>query len=506
MSMRGPTVHLLSALALLLLAGVYLGVAVLPDRPVEAAGPQLQVPALTPAPAEVAAAGEVDLRLSVEVRELGRLLPPPAPPPVRAVSALAPVAGIALVAGPGAARPDAARGRHLARVDLADGTSFYRAVELPGDGRSVELALGPSVALRGAVVDPQGRPVAGARVWAGGRGADGALRTAQSGEDGTFELDLPGGAGVPLTVTAAGLASRFHLVAATLGAEPVAVRLEAARELRVVLAARVDAPELGTVHLAPAGDDVAAKHYPFFLPAIEGPLRLDADGSCTVRDLPAEAAIAALVLHPGASARGLVRAVDDGAGAARAVVPAVAGPVLAGRVVDPDGRAVSHARVECRAAGADQAPRWRGWLLEDAVHAVGASLAVADADGRFALPWPAGADRGAVLTATAAGRCGVIAELRHPASAPAELVLPAAEDPGDGVPSVRVGLEPGRPFRARQDGGAWRDLAAGEAFEVALAGPALVDVRVVLEGDGAPRVVELTRRAVLGALPVVIER
>ena len=334
------------------------------------------------------------------------------------------------------------RGRRLVRFLLADGTSCCRQIDLRAD-ETVEVVHGARRVVTGRVVDATKAPLAGAEVWAGELDAAGAMRTTTTRGDATFEIDVASGECVPLCARAAGHAPCVLRVdIGDAGLVDVELVMTPAVEREVVMVAVVDEPARGRLHLQPVAGQTAADRFAWFWRALAGRDAFDARGRLLLDDLPAGIAISLTATHPSAIAIGEV----------------TIGPRHDGRLV--------HVAMEpaipreLRLLDANDEPIAGAELI-----AGGAGLGVrSDAGGRIRF----------------AVRDGDVPQFAiRSAAAGAELLIGLADR--------------SRAWRARLDGGAWRDLAPGEAVMIE-APPRIVDL--VAHGWDAPDAPVVTRRFV----------
>lgn len=490
-SRRAPTILITSLAAALVAVAVWLsgrtvGTDAPPvDFPPEAGG----VVETSPGPAPAADVSSLMVTVHVEPRAV--LLPPleSLPPPCRLVGPDGQEipAGVTILAGARAAVPTSgAGGRHLVAFAEPGHTAMCRVVDLQRDG-VVEVLAGGRIPLHGLVRDAQGAPLPGAWVWAGQLGADGAPLAVTTDASGQFGFPwVLGGTGVPLVVRAGGHASRYRVLdLMAFDADGIDVVLDEAVALDVVLGAAVPDPALGRIGLAPAAGDAALLHYPFFLSALLGQDALARDGTARIADLPAGAAVEVSIAHPALRDAPPVT-VPLRRAEQRAVVQGAVAPMLVGTVRGRDGAPVAGAVLRAWTGSADALlrPRHPRLLLSAVAHAPAGTRTTADAGGRFAIGRP-GADGGCKVAVRAPGRTGVLQQVA-PARGPVEhdFVLPAAV-PFAPPAVVRVRLRPaGRILRIRHAGARFVRWHDHEPFEVRLAEPALVEVRVVAVDGG----------------------
>ncbi len=465
------------------------------------------------------AEGPVALEVEVSLRPKIRILPPAGSGEqlCRLVSADEVLAAPAtFVAGPRAVDPSRRdRGRHLVRFDCGEGLQRYRIVTMPEGDAVVDLDLGSDLYFLGEVVTRDGKPVAGAEVWAGESRA-GVLQTVQTDRAGKFSIVVAGGQGVPLMVRAEGWASQYRVVQVSgVQARDFVFQLDPSASVRVQFAAQINEPERGRVFVLPSGSSntdgvsIALLQYPFFLHGIGNGLQLDASGACEVSDLPRSVDVSLLVQHPQVAS---VRPVRHrlGSRSKRPVVVQVGrGPELAGRVVDLDGKPIAGALVVSRLSR----PRIRSAhaLLPAGALEISVSRMRCDAKGYFRIRRPAD---DCLITASADSFCGAQVLSRKPSAGQEYgFVLPPSSAMG-GSPKLSLSL-PGE-LRSRQvrvtDGGDMGNLrlwTGGAPLDIDLECMAFVDVDVVVTDRGTGerrRVLSKKSLAVLGAVVLELVR
>ncbi len=506
MSSRGFPLYLLAIALLLVGLSVLLSVGVFAvEPPVDGGG--VTAPESDSGQPNVVAPGDL-VRVSITTRDRGRLLTPSAPS-LRCELRLgrtSVAADATLVAGPGAALRSDAAGRHLVRYAIDGGADLFRVVHLGSVADVAVVALGPEAELRGVVTGPDGEPVADAEVWTG-TAIDGEPQFEFTDAAGRFAaLARYGGEGIPIVVRRRGFASRFRVVDVLDGGDDIAIRLEPATALEVRFAAVLDDPETARVAIVPASPGVALRHYPFFMGIFDGPLRLDADASCVVRDLPRAGQVQVAIAHPDTIAATPVRA-DLARADRQAVVVSqrALDAFYTARVVGVDGEPVADARVELRREGRAVWTRAHGWMLPPGAHRVDGRVAVTDADGRFRIGRPRGA---ATLQVRAATHCGVEIALASGRRGPAEIELPAlVADAGDGPALLFDFNRDGRRCLVRTNGGEWREWPAEERIELGFDSPALLDVEVRVDSGAGSGAVRRTfpRQAVVGSVVIDLQ-
>jgi protocatechuate 3,4-dioxygenase beta subunit len=245
---------------------------------------------------------------------------------------------------PGAWRLTAARGGFRTRS---------LEVSVPGERLLIELAMDPGFDV--VVVDPDGSPVAGARVSIVSRtgGASAGARSARTGNDGRVHLaGLPPEPAGELALEARHpehLPARIVRKAAELEGAPLVIRFERGGEIagRVVDASGAPVPN-AEVSLAVAGEKSRRS------------LGTTASGEFRFRKLPAGSHD--IVASTPRGGRGLLRGVEvaEGGAVRDLEIPLEAGPgIVAGRIVDGEGKGVALARVELVPEGGGEMPPLR---------------------------------------------------------------------------------------------------------------------------------------------------
>ena len=352
-----------------------------------------------------------------------------------------------------AARDGVRTGRQLVRFRLADGSSLCRSVTLREEF-TAEMDCGPRRMVAGIVRDGGGAVVRGAELWAGEIGADDALRTVSSDDEGRFEIDVPAGESVPLVVRARGFASVLTQIdVGHDGVRDLTVRLEPATRIDLVLGASVIAPSRARYRLRPVRSDTAASAYPLCFAALQHRDSFDESGHAVIDDLPDAAALSVSAVHPDAGVARSVQ-VTTGRRAQRSVVLVIApGEAVRGVVTDAQGAPVAAIAVRCGEATTST----------DAAGSFGIAVGeVQDAPVEFTLP-------GGARLVVAAARLR-----RFP-----RVELPASLRRSDDTPRIALRAVAGVDrFRARHRGGGWTEIAPGATFDIDLEGPAVVDLRV----------------------------
>ncbi|HEX6853224.1 MAG TPA: carboxypeptidase-like regulatory domain-containing protein [Candidatus Polarisedimenticolaceae bacterium] len=378
------------------------------------------------------------------------------------------------------------------KVKPVGGMMVVRSGSAPASGTEEDLGVLRSEAGDGIevlVVDPDDRPVSGAKVTASG--SAGIVLTVESatGPDGRASLSgLPHHASIRVDVRAAGFTRQGQLTSA--GGEPIRIRLERASSLSGTVIDEDAEPVAGAFAevLGPKG-----------LSRAESPT--GPDGRFIVDSAP----VGKLRVTAKADGYGDARPVElDLAGGERregleVVLPRADG--VRGRVVDVDGRPVAGARVRLMPA----------WAIESYPEEQAAVETRSDADGSFTLPGTANAELVLIATATGYGPALDRApmalagkELTLTLAAEAKLrvrIVPKPDTPrnvlvvdGAGVAQSRwVGSEPvtfeglasgqGRAGFGRRDGTAVT-LAAGQTAETDLRSGG--NVSGTVSADGVP--------------------
>lgn len=403
-----------------------------PEPPVgqaPSAGPAVQgASSAEPDPSPLPAG--IHVTVQVELRE--RLVAPP-PQRVEAVDGLGRALPVALVAGSGAGfdagplRP----GQVLAEIGIEGGGSVLRTVAVPEAGIA-RAVVGARIVTRGIVRDAQRLPIAGATVWLGERDASGAHRDVATGDDGTFELDVPGGAGVPFVVAARGCAATWQPVEIAAPSPQLGVTLAPAAPLVVQLATSSDRLAGARAFVLPRGAvSTELAQYPFFLQALSDGIAFDANGTFALHDLPAHGEVGVVVRHQRVPA-GAAHVVALAKAGVRTVVGlgefANVGP---GRVVDETGQPLAGVSVWTRPADRELGGAGQLRLVPPNADLTATCFARTDADGAFEI---GGADAQRVaLSLRAPGRAG--RDLAWPRHDAAPIVLPAWSG---GEPSFRL--------------------------------------------------------------------
>lgn len=376
------------------------------------------------------------------------------------------------------------RGLQLARFEI-NGVPHYRVVRLKGrEVGVVPVRRGMSRIVRGRVLDTNGGPLGGARVWLAGA-------TATTGTDGFFETQpVPVGDGMPLVVEAEGLATRFRILGAgqclSLEARPITMNRRGTRLLARFFSAGT-ATGARFFILPAGGRESGLLSYPLFLPAV-APVVVAKDGSASIGGLPWGVRIRLMVQHADGPPvvsdelvldRFEVRCVLHGGHARQ----------LAGRVVDVRGRAVQGAFLTARAGGTGLTLKSGSWLLPGAAYIRDAAVAHSAEDGSFVLPMVWGEGNKGLVAVEASGLVGLEYQVSAQAAPPNRFVLHEAG--GVGRPELVLH---GRDLPAfvhvlvRSDGTQQGPFpwATDQTFELPLRRTALVRV-VMRVDDGQPR-------------------
>lgn len=424
-------------------------------QPPNVAGPADATPEDHGAPAKP------HVRVEVQLREA--FVPPP-PVRVEAVGSDGAPLSVTLVAGEGAgfAAAPPKPGLALAAIALGGGRWLLRQVAV-GDAGVARITVGAPIVVTGRVQDEAGAPIAGASVWAGESDGEGNRREAVTGDDGAFETDTPGGAGVPLVVRAAGRASSWQAVMVSPSSREFPIAMRAAAGLDVQFAAAADLVRdlrLFVVPRGPISTELAS--YPFFLQTLADGFVVASNGSATVPDLPRGATVGLVVSHPrviGAAPHAVtLRAANE-----RVVLPLrTAEAVWQGRVVDEAGAPLAGVSVWSRPPRQQLDGIAAGRFLPPHLGAPGCFAAHTDDDGAFTI---GAVEPGGVLSLRAADRAG--RDLAWPpADASAPVVLPSWSS---GPQEFRL-----QPPQAATPWLAECDLAGGIRAEVAADQPWIV--------------------------------
>lgn len=332
---------------------------------------------------------EQGTRVVVTVTAEERFLPPAAAPVVvqHAGGAVLPVR---LLGGVGAQLGPTGndRGFSLVSVELG-GARLVRRVSCGPEVPAVHT-IGAPATVSGKVVDAAGKPIAGATVWVGELGTDGALVRVATDDEGAFTAQAAAGSGVPFVVQASGHASSGVFLDLPSGGVQRDTTLAKAVPVTTQLAGIGDLPvdaRLFVVPLATVSSELSA--YPFFLQSVLGGIAPDAQGRASLEDLPAHSELGLVVAHPRA-AIAAPRTLQLRDRALHVPLPMVYGPAAAGRVVDGEGTPIPGARV--LAGDALDRPRSEPMrrLMPTHVELQRTFAAFAAADGTFAIGRAAG--------------------------------------------------------------------------------------------------------------------
>jgi hypothetical protein len=373
----------------------------------------------TPDPERPTAPGSLAASLDVAWRELGTLSAPAGERITWSVTdggRFVEDPDLRVVAGPALVDP-ALGGRHLVEVTSGlgglDGGRFYRFVRLaPAAVDEHEprgtIELGARRHITGFVVDAEGAPVEGARVWHGSAHLDGTPVLATTDPEGRYEFDaVAEGSGVPLIVVAEGYASAQQVFDVRGVAEPTRVRLEpaaAALDVRLVLGADPSASSVldavrgrASALLVPGGGVIptALRAYPFCVAALPtlheqlfgggsgaGRIAFDERGQGRIADAPAGVDLLVVPSVAGFGGEGVpVRTRADRV--ENVTLQATSAPLpFAVRVVDEQGEPIADAVARRRVPrGSVRAP---AFALAAAAHS--GIVAESDADGLLFLP------------------------------------------------------------------------------------------------------------------------
>ncbi len=333
------------------------------------------------------------LRAHVDVRIEERYLPPPLPSANVCDAATGEPLAATLLAGAGAALGDAAPAVGVALVAIdrgARGTLVRRCAVDPA--APPRLDVGADVAVSGLVLDAARRPVAGASVWFGEVGLDGARREVATDAEGRFLGQAAAGAGVPLVVRAAGHAAHGRFVevqAAPAGVHEIVLAAAAPLVVSVIGPLQPEAPaRVFVVPLASVSTELGS--YPFFLQTLQRGAPVDAAGRVRFDDLPRDAEVGVVAVHALAPI-GRPHAVTlRGRNEPVVLVLSTAPAAAAGAVVDDEGLPLGDATVVAL-PGRATLPAAGRRLLPTFVEANGACVAFADAAGAFRIGAPADA-------------------------------------------------------------------------------------------------------------------
>lgn len=463
----------------------------LPPRP----GPEAAATMADPA-AEGRA--EVELRL----RPVAEVIPV-APLAVEITSRGLPIRGARarVVAGAQAPGGDpAARGPAMVRIELPDGSVFFRRVDLRA--RAVDVDVGVAGPLSGRVLGRDGAPLS-ALVWCGE-----GLHWTETDGDGRFRVEqVRGSSGVPVVVVAPGRASTVVFVDPR---DELEVRLGEGSELDVGVLGVGASFERAVV--VPAGErQTALLSYPFFLDAHEfaavraslaeqAPWQARSGcfgvegGHTRIVGLPLGAKLRAVGLADGRAPVRSDEVVLGAAGnrahlAARRPAADASGTVRRGSDTGALATSGRSARLGARKPGP--------WMLCPEAMSAG-PIARVDAEGRFRIEAGAPIE----LWGHEHGVRSSGLRLMAPADQRPWSLPPALAD-GVGGSSFEV-VGPAGPFAVRVDGGPWRPSADGVALTEGWRRPALLDIQAQLRVPGQA-IVERSLSTVLAVGPTALD-
>lgn len=419
------------------------------------------------------------VRITVTAKE--KFVPPPARLPLAELANGTPLlADVIAGAGAGFDAQSNRRGVAMLAVDYESGQLLRQISRVPG--QTQPTTIGARVVLRGRILDGAQQPIGGASVWLGERLADGSRREFATDDEGAFEGDVPGGAGVPMVVRADGYASTWRTLTIGTATTPITERLLPAGKLSVQLAARADGLEAVRVFVTPkAPVSTGLSQWPFFLQCLSGGYAVDERGQATIDDLPQHGTVGVVVSHPFAESGAAVVAKLAEA-PARATVPITfSGGRQMGVVVGPDGLGIA-ASLWLRAPNQRLQGSVSSRLLPPHIDLRGVCSAQAASDGRFEIGLLE--DANPVLSVRAPGFAG--RDLDPQRFRNAEIVLPQWL-PGDAALRIQPPVA-GKVWRVSINlgEGLEENCKADQPFVVALPHAGIFDLEMVVDVGGKP--------------------
>ena len=370
------------------------------------------------------------------------------------------------------------RGSSLIGIEYPDSQLLRQIVIDQGDYDAIRV--GARVVVRGRVLDAAEKPVKNATVWFGELGFDDRALEFACDTDGVFEANTPAGQGIPFVIRADDCAASWRTITVEPGMKPLNEFLQPSTSLKIQLAASSDELEQARAYVVPLSSvSTGLAQWPFFVQSLTGGYQMDASGVAEVNGLPQYGSVGVVVRHPLAAVTHPV-AVRLSSDAERVVVPVTfTSKRHAGSVVGESGEPIASVSLWHRSGRESLAGTPSQRLLPPHLGVVGACYCSAR-NGQFVLGLIE--DSQAILSVRADGYAGRDLPLLAVQDAPITLSKWTT-----GEPSLRI-----MPPVANRD---WRvsinlgghieeDLAAGDAFVVALPHAGRFDVEMRLEVAG----------------------
>ena len=373
------------------------------------------------------------------------------------------------------------RGASLIGIEY-QGSQLVRQIVMD-QGDFDAILVGARVVIRGRVLDAAKKPAKNAKVWLGELGLDDRALEFACDKDGFFEANAPAGQGIPFVARADNCAATWRTITVESGMKPLTDFLQPSTSLKIQLAARSDELEEARAYVVPLSSvSTGLAQWPFFVQSLTDGYRLDASGATDIDGLPQYGSVGIVVRHPLAALTSPV-AVRLSSDAGRVVVPVTFTPTRhAGSVVSESGEPIAFASLWHRPSSKRLAENSSQRLLPPHLDVTGACYCLAR-DGQFLIGLID--DKRAIFSVRADGHAGRDLSLLEVEHTP--VILPTWSG---GEPSLRV-MPPvansGWRVSINLGGQIEEDLAANDAFVVALPHAGRFDIEMHLEVAGQPQ-------------------
>ncbi len=311
-----------------------------------------------------------------------------APPPVRVEAVRAgdgtPLSTWLLAgAGAGFDAPSGAAGITMAVVEHDEGR-VLRQVVLAAE--CVRPALAGRQVVRGSVLGPDRKPVAGATVWFGEFDTAGARREVAVAADGTYEVPVLASSGVPFVVRAPGHATQWRAIVVQVPPPACDAVLERACAVEMQIAGIAVSMQDARVFVVPRSIvSTGLGQWPFFLQGLSDGYALEANGRVVIDDLPASGEVGLVIRHPRAAMTAPTAVVLKGERVRASVPVQFATDEWAAVVVDEHGAPRPGVMAFVSGQGTPLATGNSQRLVPPHLELRGSLQAITDATGRFAV-------------------------------------------------------------------------------------------------------------------------